>query len=215
MRNKVLVGITQRVDFIESHNERRDALDQRLIDWLVGVGCIPIPIPNTLIDISLSTDVNSQPVLADWLRALNVQAFILSGGNDIGTIIERDMTESFLLSWAKEFFYPVVGVCRGMQMMAVWAGGNLKNVDGHVKSRHYLQYVDSSFKRADSVNSYHNLALEECPDQFRIKAISEDGSIEAIEHIELPWEAWMWHPEREVVFSKHEIDRLRRLLKNE
>ena len=65
------------------------------------------------------------------------------------------------------------------------------------------------------VNSYHNQALQSCPDSFNILAKSEDGIIEAITHKELPWEAWMWHPERSNVFSKNDLERFKNLLKNE
>jgi putative glutamine amidotransferase len=46
-------------------------------------------------------------------------------------------------------------------------------------------------------------------------AKSEDGSIEAMVHKSLPWEAWMWHPEREVVFFKNDIDRFKKIILNE
>ena len=49
MTKKIKVGITQRVDRFESYNENRDALDQRLIDWVIQLGYMPIPIPNSLI----------------------------------------------------------------------------------------------------------------------------------------------------------------------
>ena len=45
-------------------------------------------------------------------------------------------------------------------------------------------------------------------------SVSEDGSLEAMMHKDLPWEGWMWHPEREEIFSKTDLDRFIRLLKN-
>ena len=38
-------------------------------------------------------------------------------------------------------------------------------------------------------------------------AQSEDGNIEAMIHKELPWEGWMWHPEREEIFTKIDHER--------
>ena len=48
MTKKKIIGITQRVDLVSSHKEYRDALDQRLIDWVSQAGFIAVPIPNTL-----------------------------------------------------------------------------------------------------------------------------------------------------------------------
>jgi len=42
MSRKIKIGITQRVDKVDSYNEYRDALDQKMIDWVVDAGFIPI-----------------------------------------------------------------------------------------------------------------------------------------------------------------------------
>ena len=46
MPNNLVIGVTQRVDKIGAYNEWRDALDQRLVDWVVQAGFVPLP--NTL-----------------------------------------------------------------------------------------------------------------------------------------------------------------------
>lgn len=214
MQNKIIIGITQRVDKVESYKECRDALDQRLINWVVTSGFIPVPIPNSLIDINSS--VNFQPVIDKWLQILNIKAILLSGGNDIGDILQRDLTENYLLSWAEQNVVPVLGICRGMQMMGVWDGGKLIEVEGHVSVHHKLQIVDEELQvYPELVNSYHNQVLEKCPNSFKILAKSEDGNIEAMRHKSLPWEAWMWHPERECEFLKSDQDRFKKLMKCE
>ena len=63
------------------------------------------------------------------------------------------------------------------------------------------------------VNSYHAYSITECPKGFEILALSEDGEIEAIRHSSLPFEGWMWHPEREIKFSNNDIYRLKKLFK--
>ena len=126
MSRKIKIGITQRVDKVDSYNEYRDALDQKMIDWVVDAGFIPIPIPNTLVDLDSSDE--SQPRLGGWLRELNINALILSGGNDIGNVPQRDLTENYLLAWAERNMVPVLGICRGMQMMGVWSGGQLMEI---------------------------------------------------------------------------------------
>jgi putative glutamine amidotransferase len=57
--------------------------------------------------------------------------------------------------------------------------------------------------------------LKECPKGFDIMARSEDGNIEAIIHKDLPWEAWMCHPERESSFSEIDMKRFIRLVLDE
>ncbi len=206
------IGITQRVDYFISHDEWRDALDQRLVDWVTKEGFISIPIPNALVDMNLTSDF--QPTLDKWLKELNIEALLLSGGNNIGSMPQRDLTENYLLSWAEKNRLPVLGICRGMQIMGVWSGSKLLEVDGHVGARHKLKIVNGDPKIwPKSVNSYHNLVLQDCPSSFQIAVESLDGNIEAITHKELPWEGWMWHPERDNPFSEIDCNRLTSLFK--
>ena len=202
------VAISQRVDLWADRDERRDALDQRLCQWLTTIGCVPIPVPNTL----MAMCDEEMSGLQNWLRAVRPDAVLLSGGNDIGEATERDNTERRLLAYAKKRVLPVLGICRGMQMMAVWAGGSLAPVSGHVRTRHHLQVADGSGEWPGEVNSFHNLALADCPPEFVVTARAEDGAIEAMRHETLPWEGWMWHPEREPQFNSIDAMRCRTLL---
>jgi putative glutamine amidotransferase len=131
---------------------------------------------------------------------------ILTGGEDIGVSTIRDETEQELLTWASGRTVPALGVCRGMQMMAVLAGVALKSVEGHMRTRHILQ---GDFVR--EVNSFHKYGLAECPRGFDVSARAEDGEIEAMRNTESRWEGCMWHPEREKPFQPADIDRLRKL----
>lgn len=205
--SKIVVAVTQRIDAVAGRAELRDALDQRLVLWLVHGGFLPVVVPNTLSE----TDHPDENTLENWLYAVKPGAIVLSGGNDIGECPARDATERYLLSWAKIKHIPVLGICRGLQMMAVWAGVDLVKKVGHVGSRHQLMVVTQKNDWPANVNSYHNWCLATCPKGFKIAAQAEDGSIEAIKHNELPWEGWMWHPEREMPFSQQDIKRLKRL----
>ena len=205
-----IVGVSQRIDTAASYGEQRDALDQRLIQWLVGAGLTPIPIPNTLVSMEDCQSTEDNQELLRWLEDLNIQAIVLSGGNNIGEFSIRDRTENTLLSWAAINEYPVLGICRGMQMMGVWAGVSLVKVTGHVKSKHKLS--GRLMFGHGIVNSYHNFALKDCPEFFEVTARAEDGCIEAMKHLTLPWQAWMWHPERETEFDDSDLLQLKFLL---
>jgi putative glutamine amidotransferase len=99
-----------------------------------------------------------------------------------------------------------------MQMLVKEAGGKLSKIDSHVATRHSLFQKDNALPLPKYVNSFHNWGLIKCPKNYSILATAKDGSIEAISHNNLPWEGWMWHPEREELFSKNEINRARNLL---
>lgn len=194
-----VVAVSQRVDVFPERNESRDALDQRLSTFLLGTGFLPVPVPNGLA-------LQTPDALHAWLARVSPQAIVLSGGNDLGQCPARDRTEAILLEHARSASLPVLGICRGMQMMAHWSGGEIKPVTGHVRTRHKL-----SGKIIAEVNSYHGFSLADCPKDFEVLARSEDGEIEAIRHLSLPWEGWMWHPEREAPFASHDRLRLRQL----
>ena len=55
-----------------------------------------------------------------------------------------------------------------------------------------------------------NLSLKSSS-EFEILAKSIDGNIEAMSHKKLPWEAWMWHPERDKEFNIYCINRVKQL----
>lgn len=106
-----LVIVTQRVDVISDRDERRDSLDQSMIEWLTQAGYTAVVIPNVLIGTSGGAATKK---IDSWLKAINPSALLLSGGNDIGECIERDNTECYLLAWAKTGSIPVLGICRGL-----------------------------------------------------------------------------------------------------
>lgn len=176
------VLISQREVHLPERNETRDALDQRLVEFVAAAGGVPIPVPNVLA---------GSGALEHWLAALRPEAIVLSGGDDIGTCPARDHTERLLLDLASANAMPLLGICRGMQMMGVWAGAALLPVSDHVGRDHT---VSGSITAV--VNSYHQYALDGVPKHFRALAHSPDGVLEAMIHDHLPWEGWMWHPER-------------------
>jgi len=202
-----IVAVSQRIDIYPDRNERRDALDQKMILFVMEAGFFPVPVPNALSP-NHSQETVEPEAFHPWLTAVNSQAILLSGGNNIGACSDRDLTENGLLDYAAQKSMPVLGICRGMQILGMRAGAGLKQVGGHVRSRHILQGEISG-----EVNSFHDMALDKCPSDYSVLARSEDGEIEAIRHKGLPWEGWMWHPEREETFDSRDLDRLRELVR--
>jgi N5-(cytidine 5'-diphosphoramidyl)-L-glutamine hydrolase len=203
IEHPITIAVSMRVDVIESYGETRDALDENLYRWLTKAGCLPVPVPNTLIE---------DDMLEAWFEKIKPEAIVLSGGNNIGDFKNRDETERFLLDKAKELHIPLLGICRGMQMMAVWAGEELQPVDGHVRTRHNLTSETDGFSMPESVNSYHDYGVMTVPRDFVLIARNDDGVIEAIRHSILPIEGWMWHPEREKEFNTADFENLKRLI---
>ncbi|MEO5344380.1 MAG: gamma-glutamyl-gamma-aminobutyrate hydrolase family protein [Gammaproteobacteria bacterium SHHR-1] len=189
--------MSQRVDVYVDRRETRDALDQDLVLWLAAAGYLAYPVPNAL---CVASEVFA------WLEHLKPCGLVLSGGNDIGTMARRDFTEEIMLKYAERERLPLLGICRGMQMLAYTSFVPLTGINGHVRTRHQLEGDIQG-----EANSYHSLALAECPMGYRVLARSEDASIEAIRRKDLPWEGWMWHPERESSFCDRDLERLKGL----
>ena len=199
-----IVAVSQRVDLIEDCEEYRDSLDQNIINFLFLCGFIAVPVPN--VPKSSSENLKVEDRIELFMEKIEPHAVVLSGGNDIGKNVDRDHTELKILAYAKEKNLPLLGICRGLQMMAYKAGTVATPLVGHVGTRHKIRG-----EIFGEVNSYHNFGILDCPKGYRVISRSDDNSIEAIKHCELPWEGWMWHPERELGFEKRDVARLKLL----
>lgn len=189
-----IVGITQRVVVDPEHGERRDALDQRWPCFISACDLACVALPN---------DAEIAIQLADQLGLAGI---IFTGGEDLieygGRAPERDMTELALLNWVRSRKIPLLGVCRGMQVVQHSFGVKLERVTGHVTTSHPL--ATESVMR--DVNSYHNYAsIQDSPDLVAW-AHAADGYIEAIRHRNENIIGVMWHPERNAPFDLHDID---------
>lgn len=185
------IGISQRQDAVIGRDEVRDGLDVRLSKLLWKLGFLPIPLVSGL----------EQP--ANYIRALGLDGIILSGGNDLGQVPARDVLEIALLDYAASKNLPVLGICRGMQMMNHFQGGTLRPVLDHVGVCHHVSgsLVGPSDRE---VNSYHNFGIlsDDLGTELDAVAWSSDGVIEALKHRTWPWLGIMWHPERNEPYAK-------------
>ena len=146
-------------------------------------------------------------------------ALLLPGGGDMepwrygqsntasrGLEPERDTAELMLLERFTAAGKPVLGVCRGIQVINVFFGGTLcqdlpghSAVDGH-DSFHTVRTARSPLLAVCGplcrVNSAHHQAADAPGRGLRAVQWAEDGAVEAVCHDCLPVWGVQWHPER-------------------
>ncbi|MDC0092769.1 gamma-glutamyl-gamma-aminobutyrate hydrolase family protein [Alphaproteobacteria bacterium] len=197
------IAVTQRVDTVSSHEERRDALDQRWIPFLQTINLLSILVPNNITYVQQLIEENF------------IDGILLTGGNSLvkygGDAPERDEVEKLLIGFAYSKDLPLLGVCRGMQMIQEYFNNSLCEVDGHVASRHSLIVNEglrmSSFvKRFKDVNAFHEYGTYKVEGDLLKVAKSHDDVVMAIEHKEKNIFGVMWHSERELSFNKNDQD---------
>ena len=150
-QKKKRFGISLRVELIEKYNEKRDTISQEWTIFLQNLAITPILIPNTLGDVK------------SYISDVGIDGIILSGGDNVGQFPERDKTEKQILDYAIDKRFPVLGVCRGMQIINEYFGGNVvaSDNDNHVGKPHEIHIMDQRFSRLleyknIQVNSFHN-----------------------------------------------------------
>ena len=129
----------------------------------------------------------------------------ISGVNDL-----RDELEFQLLAKAQDRNMPVLGICRGMQVMNVFLGGKLwpdigqggfdasihRDGDGGEPPEgdinHWVEMEGKEFE----VTSHHHQGVRQLAPNLIVLSTSSDGMIESVKHRILPWFAVQWHPER-------------------
>jgi putative glutamine amidotransferase len=129
----------------------------------------------------------------------------------------RDAAECRALSAAVQRDVPILGICRGHQLLNVFFGGTLHQdiavglgddysheQNSPWGSRHHQVSLvaDSRVQRAVGrerieINSYHHQAIRDVAGNLEVTARSDDGLIEAVESLEHRWVVGVqWHPER-------------------
>jgi putative glutamine amidotransferase len=198
----------------------RYGINQSYVRALVSAGCAPVLVP--LLD-------DDQRLRAIYER---LDGIVFPGGADIApeeygeapigdlNVVEaaRDRTELTLARWAFADDLPVLGICRGQQVLNVALGGSLwqdlrqqgvtqvehSDADGRARSAmiHRVR-LDPDSRLAQlidetdiQVNSLHHQAIKTIAPQLRVTGKSEDGVIESLESDHRRFLiAVQWHPE--------------------
>jgi len=209
---KPVIGITG------NYEDLTCKLGQGYYKSVVAAGGVPVIIP----------PVADKDVIINTLEHLD--GLILSGGGDInplwageepspklhGVNQERDLPELLIARLAYNRQIPMMGICRGIQTLAVALGGKVaQDISDVAKVKHsqdadrsepthsisiirdsILDSIYKSYDRSLMVNSFHHQAVVETGDKFRVVAQSADGIIEAIESTEYKSILGVqWHPE--------------------
>ena len=182
-------------------------------DQIVRAGGVPVVLP----------PVDDAEVLINMLEGID--GLVLTGGADYNPLwygeqpekelhtinSTRDLPELLLTRLAFNRQIPILGICRGVQTMAIALGGNLvqdlktplKHSQDAPRSEatHSVTITEGStlyslYGQETFVNSFHHQAVKDCGSHLHVVATAPDGVIEAVESTE--HKALMgvqWHPE--------------------
>lgn len=215
-KRKPVVGLTS------NHHDIDAVLRERYYEQVVAAGGVPFIIP----------PVDDADVIIETLE--HIDALILTGGADhdpkwmreeaselLGNInAKRDLPELLIARLAYNRQIPILGICRGIQTMAIAFGGHVaqdislakdlkpeptikhsqdeeRDVKTHsVRILPHSMLADVYEAETLMVNSFHHQIVDVTGDLFRAIAWSADGLIEAIESTEhKPMIGVQWHPE--------------------
>ncbi|MBR1392072.1 MAG: type 1 glutamine amidotransferase [Lachnospiraceae bacterium] len=157
-------------------------------------------------------------------QTTKIDGIVIPGGADMNPALyheentdsieiddELDQLELAVIREAVEHKKPILGICRGHQILNVFFGGsliqNVEGVDVHerigmVDRVHMSRVKKNSFvydiyqEERISINSAHHQAIKELAAGLEAVQFSDDGLIEAFYHTELPVYGVQWHPER-------------------
>ncbi len=191
MRKTLKIGVTTRVANAAGYNEPRDCLAQDWADFFNRI----LPEATWMMLPNIGSSITEY--VADW----GLEAIILSGGNDLNEVAIREETEAALINYAQHNALPLLGVCRGLQLLCSYYGGSLTRATEaeHPISTHKVEYQESPFAlqlpEITEVNSYHNWLVKSCG-SLQSFITDQDGNIEGVYSKTGRLIGLGWHPER-------------------
>ncbi len=203
------LAVSMRITKEVNYHEIRDSISHDLVNNLINQKLVPILIPNSDLD------------PRNYFKKIPIHGLILSGGDDLifeeslsqekENKYKRDKVERNLLNFALSKNIPIIGICRGMQLINIHFGGRLTLVSktNHINTNHeVITALETKIfpEKKFIVNSFHKnlIKKKEMSSEFLEILYSEDGSIESFIHKELPIIGVMFHPERK--FKQDQIN---------
>ncbi|MCF6226984.1 MAG: gamma-glutamyl-gamma-aminobutyrate hydrolase family protein [Xanthomonadales bacterium] len=184
----ITIGLSMRGQWLPERKEYRDCLDRRWASFMQDV----VPECQWLLLPSLGETT------LQYALDMGINGLVFTGGDDVGTDKARDVSEQVLFAEAVKQAWPVLGICRGMQVLNLMAGGTLCKLENHAGSCHQVHTDDEVF----TVNSYHTNGIDRAglAADYSTLATSDSGVfIEAFRGLNIL--GLMWHPEHEPLQS--------------
>jgi putative glutamine amidotransferase len=133
---------------------------------------------------------------------------------------DRDSLELEIFKVAFANQVPILGICRGAQLMNIALGGSLhqdlRPLRQHTPNRNTIFRIKDALIEPGTklaaivgrnelrVNSLHNQAIDDIGEPFRLAAMDRDGFTQAIEHPQHPFMIGVqWHPEY-LPYARHQ-----------
>ena len=140
------------------------------------------------------------------IKILNkIKILIIPGGNDVSNFLKtskiRNDIENRLIKVCLKKNIPILGICRGAQLLNKNFGGKIKKVKNHMRTRHDVYFTKNDIVKKDflNVNSFHNdgIKKKDLSKKFDLLAHDKDENVEMFISKNKKIIGTMWHPERE------------------
>ena len=138
-----------------------------------------------------------------------IKLVILPGGNDLYSKDKiskiRLKVEFKIIRYALKNDIPILGICRGMQVLNLFFKGKQNKVYGHMRTKHKIYFEKKIFgKKIMNVNSFHNfgIPLKKMSNKLSAVAFDKDKNVEIFKHKRKKILGIMWHPERNKTYNE-------------
>ena len=134
-----------------------------------------------------------------------INLLIIPGGNDVSNILKtskkRNIVEKNLIKICFKKKIPILGICRGAQLLNKSFGGKISKIKKHMRTRHNIFFTNREFIKKNflNVNSFHNDGIKknDLSKSFKVLASDKHKNIEMFISNNKKIIGTMWHPERE------------------